>query len=305
MVSKEEQVPDYMLPKNDFIFRKLFGSEGNESITKELVETIIGEKIKTLEFKNPYLIRDAKKDKEEILDIKVELDNNTLCDIEIQVGNYHDVDKRILDYWAKLYRTSIEKGSNYINMKKTIVIFIAAYYIDNLRGIEEYKTRWKIIEEKLKIELTNIFEIDIIELSKAEKYFKKNKVEKQETKNWINFLINPKKMEGIQMEKMSKEIQKAYELWQNMNLTEEEREVAERRYKDMVALEHAKKYEYEQGREKGKEEGEKIEKIKIAKEMLKKKMPIELISEITQMSKEEIENLPEGRFSWQQMIKKF
>ena len=105
------------------------------------------------------------------------------------------------------------------------------------------------------------------------------------------------------MKEVSKEIQKAYELWQNMNLTEKEREVAERRYKDMVALEHAKEYEYEQGKVEGREEGEKIgiekgikegkieEQKEIAREMLKKKMPIELISEITKLSKEEIEEL--------------
>ena len=81
MTEKTKQ--DYMLPKNDFIFKKLFGSEGHESITKGLIETIIGQKIKKLEFKNPYLLREAKEDKEEILDVKVELDDNILCDIEI------------------------------------------------------------------------------------------------------------------------------------------------------------------------------------------------------------------------------
>ena len=295
-MSKKEQKPEYMLPKNDFIFKKLFGSEGNELITKDLIETIIGKKIKKLEFKNPYLLREAKKDKEEILDIKVELDNSTLCDIEIQVGNYHDADKRILDYWSKMYRTSIEKGQKYIEMKKTIIIFIAAYNIDNLKGIEEYKTRWKILEEKLKIELTDVFEVDIIELSKAEKILKSNKAELQEIRNWISFLINPKNLKGAKMKDMSKEIQKAYELWKNMNLTEEEREVAERRYKDMVALEHAKKYEYEQGRVEGRAEGERLglekgEKQKqeeIAKEMIKEKLDIELIMKITKLSKEEI-----------------
>ena len=293
MTEKTKQ--DYMLPKNDFIFKKLFGSEGNEAITKGLIETIIGQKIKKLEFKNPYLLREAKEDKEEILDVKVELDNNILCDIEIQVGNYHDVDKRILNYWAKMYRTTIGRGKEYINMKKTIVIFIAAYEIDNLRGIEEYKTRWTILEEKLKVELTDIFEVDIIELSKADKYFKNNKEKMKEIKNWISFLINPKNIEGANMKEVSEEIQKAYELWQNMNLTEEEREVAERRYIDMVSLEYAKEYEYNQGKAEGKAEGKtegKIEKQKeIAKEMLKRKMPIELISEITKLSKEEIEKL--------------
>ena len=204
---KNEQKPEYMLPKNDFIFKKLFGSEGNESITKELIEVIIGQKIRKLEFKNPYLLREAKEDKEEILDVKVEL--------------------------------------------------------------------------------TDIFEVDIIELSKADKYFKNNKEKMKEIKNWISFLINPKNIEGANMKEVSEEIQKAYELWQNMNLTEEEREVAERRYLDMVSLEYAKEYEYKQGIAEGKAEKQK----EIAKEMLKRKMSIELISEITKLTEEEIKKL--------------
>ena len=93
----KQEVPEYMLPKNDHIFKRLFGYEGNENITKNLVSNIIGEEIKTLEFKNPYLLRETRNDKEEILDIKALLNNNIQCDIEIQVGNYHDIEKRILN----------------------------------------------------------------------------------------------------------------------------------------------------------------------------------------------------------------
>ena len=64
-----KEVPEYMLPKNDFIFKRLFGHEGNEEITKDLVSSIIGENIRKLEFKNPYLLGDIHEDKEEILDV--------------------------------------------------------------------------------------------------------------------------------------------------------------------------------------------------------------------------------------------
>lgn len=104
LLNKNQEIPEYMYPQNDFIFKRLFGYEGNEEITKDLVSSIIGKPIKTLEFKNPYLLRETKDDKEEILDIKACLDNNIQCDIEIQVGNNHDVEKRILDSWSKMYR---------------------------------------------------------------------------------------------------------------------------------------------------------------------------------------------------------
>ena len=168
--NKEQEIPKYMFPTNDVLFKKIFGADGNENITKDLVSCILQKKIKKLEFKNPDLLREDAKDKNEVLDVRAELENETLCDIEVQVINYHDIDKLILDYWAKMYRTSIHKGDkNYLKMKKTIIILISAFEVDNLEEIKEYQTRYKIIEEKHKKILTDVFEVDIIELPKAKK----------------------------------------------------------------------------------------------------------------------------------------
>ena len=173
-------------------------------------------------------------------------------------------------------------------MKRTIVILIATFDIDNLKEIEEYKTRWKIKEEKLNIELTNVFELDIIELSKAEKLIKAGKlIENKDQKDWLEFLINPYLKEVPKMEDMNEEIKKAYKIWQNINLSEEEREAAERRYKDLLSLEYAKKYEFEQGKAEGKVEG----KIEIARKMLEEKIDISIIEKCTGLTKEEIEKL--------------
>lgn len=299
-MSKKQEVPEYMYPQNDFIFKRLFGYEGNEDITKDLVSNIIGEQIKTLEFKNPYLLRETEDDKEEILDIKACLDNNIQCDIEIQVGNNHDVEKRILDSWSKMYRQSIGKSKKYKNMKRTIVIFITTFDIDNLRGVNNYRTRWKILEENLKIELTDVFQIDIIELSKAKRQAKKGIFEESKNlRDWVTFLINPKELEESWMEEMSEEVKKAYELWQSLNLNQEERELAEQRFMELSSREYAKEYEKKLGREEGRKEGRK-EGIKegrlksqkeIAKQMLEKGFDKDLIVEITKLSREEIDNL--------------
>ena len=116
---KKEKLPEYMYPTNDVLFKKIFGADGNEHITKDLVSSIIGKKIKKLEFNNPDLLRENIEDKNEVLDVRVTLDIDTLCDIEVQVINYHDIDKRVLDYWAKMYRTSIHRGEkDYLGMKK-------------------------------------------------------------------------------------------------------------------------------------------------------------------------------------------
>ncbi len=300
MLIHKQEIPEYMYPKNDFIFKRLFGYEGNEDITKHLVSNIIGEKIKTLEFKNPYLLRETKDDKEEILDIKASLNNNIQCDIEIQVGNKHDVEKRILNSWAKMYRQSIGRNKKYKNMKRTIVIFITMFDIDNLKNIEQYKTKWQIQEEKLKIKLTDVFEIDIIELSKAKRQLMQGTFEEpKDIKDWVTFLINPKELEESEMEEMSEEVKKAYELWQSLNLNQEERERAEERFMEIASTEDAIKYEcklarkkaLKEGRKKGIEEGKNKKQKEIAKKLLKIGIDIDKIMEATGLNEEEIKKL--------------
>ena len=183
---------------------------------------------------------------------------------------------------------------------RTIVIFIAAFDIDNFEKIESYRTRWKILEEKIKIPLTNVFQLDIIELSKAERYFKNNKIQRNNiAESWIKFLINPIEVEESKMEEMNDEIKKAYEIWKNLQEDDETKDAAERRMRELASNEAAKEYEYklgkkegrEEGRIEGKREGKKEEKVNIAKRMIEKGMKTEDIIQYTGLTKQEIEDL--------------
>ncbi|MBR2290574.1 MAG: PD-(D/E)XK nuclease family transposase, partial [Clostridia bacterium] len=53
------------------------------------------------------------------------------------------IKKRLLDYWAKLYRTNIKKGKQYGDLRKTIVILIANFELEQLKSKKLYQTRWK------------------------------------------------------------------------------------------------------------------------------------------------------------------
>lgn len=89
------------------------------------------------------------------------------------------------------------------------------------------------------------------------------------------------------MEKMNEEVKKAYELWQSLNLNQEERELAEKRFMELSSQEYAKEYEKELGRREGRQELQK----EIAKEMLEKGFDKKLIAEITKLSIEEIDSI--------------
>lgn len=75
-----------MIPTNDYIFKRIFGRIGNENITKNLLESVLETKIKSVSLDtNPILEKNLNDDKFGILDVKVKLENNILCDIEVQV----------------------------------------------------------------------------------------------------------------------------------------------------------------------------------------------------------------------------
>ena len=281
-------------PKIDYVFKRIFGYIGNEEITKGLISSIIQKEISNIELdNNPILEKDLLDDKVGILDIRAKIENKINCNIEMQIVDRKNIEKRILYYWSKLYNMNIKAGKDYENLEKVIVILITDYEIDSLKEIKKYETKWNIREEEYqKVILTEVMEFYIIEIPKYEKY--KEKTENEKLNKWIKFIKEPG---GIEMGD-DKEIKKAKEVLEEISQDKRERYLAELREKyilDQKAIEDAG---YDKGLREGmtqgiaqgkKEEKEKI--LEIAKNLLKINMLIEQIEEVTGLTKEEIEKL--------------
>ena len=312
--TKEEII---LLPTNDFIFKKIFGKEGNEQITKKLLSSILEDKIENIELsKEKSTDIDVTSDKLGILDIEVKLGNGTKVDIEMQVAKQRDIEKRLLFYWSKLYSGNIKAGEEYQKLKRVVIIMFAEFNLDRLKNIPKYHTEWKLKEKDYVNELlTNDIEIDIIEMKKLKEFSKNKKyIQNKELENWIKFLTNPDELGADVMEDV-KEIKMAKEELDKIRQDEHDRRVAELRDKyirDQKAiegygydkgLEAGEKIGEEIGRKRGLAEGEKNGKIKgiaegkieksleIAKNMIKSNIDIETIIKCTGLTKEEIEKL--------------
>lgn len=92
-----------------------------------------------------------------------------------------------------------------------------------------------------------------------------------------------------------KAIKQAKDTLKQISKDEHEQELARLRKKYIMDQNAIQEYGYcrgiEEGVEIGKNDGIQFEKIETAKKMLAKKMPIDVIIEITGLSKEEIENI--------------
>ena len=273
-------------PKLDVVFQILFGEVGSEEITKDLLSTILDEEINEIDLnQNIVLRRENPKDKMGIVDVLAKINNNEYCNIEMQILDNRDTIKRILYYWAKKYSKELQKGKPYLDLKRTICVLIADFEIDILKDLE-FHTQWKIIEEKnRKTVLTDDLELHIIELPKM----RKNKANGKDKKllEWLSFLNNPESKEVTNYMKNNESMKKAKEKLNTMSEDERIRRLAELREKAILDELEVKAYNYRKGKNDGIEQNNK----KIAKKMKERNYKIEDIIDLTNLSKEEIEDL--------------
>ena len=292
-------------PKLDVVFQALFGEVGNESITKGFLETILERKIDSIDLsRNPILRREFKDKKLGVLDIIAKIDENEICNIELQIVDKKNIIERILYYWSRLYSRQIKSGEDYKILQKAIVILITDFKIENLEELD-YHSRWKIMEDKQgkKIILTQKLEIDIIELPKI---IGKEK-EQDNLLDWLYFLENPKSERVTEKMKENENLKEAVKKLDNLSEDEKMQRIADLRQKAImdekaiyekgleVGIEKGMKEGIQRGIEKGIEkgimEGSQKEKIEIAKKMLELKIDKETIAEATGLTEQEIEKI--------------
>ena len=285
---------DLLIPKNDVVFHALFRQE-NKRLTEALITDILGEKvkIKTAD-KDRHLNIKEPEQKYGIMDLRIELENGTNCNIEIQIKEYEYEIERFLYYWANTYSRQLNRGERYKTLHKTISIIILDHEIKKLEGEESIDTKWQIRDNKTgKKVLTEQLEIVIIEIPKAIRIYKRD--EKNRICQWMKFINNPNEEEVKKIMRENKEIKEAVKELEIVSRSERLRRIAELREKairdEQSAMALATERGLEQGMRLGEKNGEHNSKIEIAKNLLKENIDENIISRVTGLSMEEIENL--------------
>ena len=324
----EEAILKRITPKNDIIFKKIFGSKGNEGILKDFLEGILGTKIESVKLGlETEMLPDFYIGKNSRLDVRAELKDGTFVNVEIQTNTENYSDKRDLVYWSKLYLKALEKGNDYKETRKTICIWI----VDGIvYDFEKYHSKWEITETDIgKTMYFKDFEIHVIELQK----FRKIAIMKPDKKEfWLWFIDHTKKelvdmacYSNEQVEEARRQLDKITADKDLMTLIIAD-EMDEMDRIARIKRDEKIKREIEEGKrnlEEGKrnleeekrnleEERRRIEKIKkdanekienaekmgkleaneeIVKKMLELGVEVEFIEKATGLSKEEIENL--------------
>ena len=264
-------------PRVDMAFKKIFGVEENKDLLISLINSIVSEEDQVLDvtLMNPYNPKNFRNDKLSILDIKAKGHDGKRFNIEIQIADEADYDKRALYYWAKLYTEQLAQSVDYSTLSKAIGIHILNF--TSILESKKYHNVFRITEKDTGYAYFKDLELHTIELKKFCPSSQEDlKTFMERVKNsldmWMTFLTRHDLLCGDTMPESLDDprLKKAVDVLNVMNFTEEERMSYEDRLHWLrIETNTLKKYE-EKAREQGREEGEKVgmekgEKIGIEK----------------------------------------
>lgn len=269
--------------KNDIIFQAFFSRKGNEEFLIDFLNALLKIEIKQIEIREEVnLEKLSKREKDGRLDLQAKLNNGIIVNIELQLRNNRNIEERTTYYSGKVISRETERGTDYKNIKQVIMINILDY---EMLGFDEYVSETAIVLDKHReYEVLHGIKWYFIELPKLRK---RNPDMNEKLNQWLVFIDNYDKELVKLAEKKNKTIEKAKIEMRYLTGEAELRRLAD--------LEEKWEMDYNSGisyaKEEGKNEGKKEKQIEIAKKLLKLNMPVEQIIEITELTKEEIEDI--------------
>ncbi|RNB75960.1 Rpn family recombination-promoting nuclease/putative transposase [Brevibacillus invocatus] len=270
-----------MNPIVDFVFKRIFGTEENKDLLLSFLNATLkpeeGKQLQEITLVDPHINADQVGDKASILDVRGKTKTGEQINIEVQLHNKYDMEKRSLYYWAKMYEGQLAEGEPYRNLKKTVTISIVDFsYLHS----KSYHSVFRLREDTESFVLTDNLEIHFLELPKLG-------FEHQETSDllvkWLLFLKaeSQTKLEELAMSEPT--IRKAVNVLEFLNQDKEARKLYEMR--EMALKDELNMIEG------AKAEGERQKAKEVAKNLLAMDMTVEMVAKATGLPTEEIEKL--------------
>ncbi|MEJ8546222.1 Rpn family recombination-promoting nuclease/putative transposase [Brevibacillus borstelensis] len=296
--------------KIDFAFKQVFGKVGNEPILQAFLNAALQlpkeKQIVSVEILNPEINREHIEDKASILDIHAKTEQGEHVNIEIQLANKFDMEKRTLYYWSRIYAAQMQKGMPYTDLSKTISINILNFRF--LHETELFHTTFHLYEDQEQFPLTDVLEIHFMEIPKLMEKWEQRKVNPHNNglERWLLLLEADdhveirRELEAIAVQ--DPVMKQAFEAWEDLSRDEKKWVEYESRRKailDEIAAvreaeirqQKAREEGLAEGREEGRTEGERQKAMEIAREMLTEGDSPERVAKLTKLPLDEIEKI--------------
>ncbi len=261
---------EFLDPKNDYAFKRIFGSDHSKEILLSFLNCILyqeQEVITDLVIINPHNLGTTYTLKDTFLDVKAKLKNNTTVLIEMQLLNRYAFNKRVIYNAAKTYANQLDVGEQYFLLEPVIALTIADFILfkNSLQIINSFVFK----EETQNFNYQEEIKLVFVELPKF-----KNTIEELNTlvEKWLFFLKNAQDFtEKPPILEENNMLNKALEISNLATVSKAELEEIQKRQMWLVDQLTINRYAREEGREEGIEQG--IEQgVEIGAEKMAKKM---------------------------------
>ena len=276
-------------PKMDFVFKRIFGNEKHPNVLISFLNAVLNpiDLIESVELKDTTIEKNHLEDKYSRLDMKAITNKGEYINIEIQLKDEYNMIKRSLYYWSKLYEGQLESGENYQKLSRTICINLLDFHLLNHSN---FHSVYRLKDCRTNEELTDVMELHFIELKKMKDVQRVEDV-KSKLEAWLYFINQPDSELVQELEKVEIEIKEAKAQLVRLSEDRKEGEQYEKRRESRLNEVSTLAYAEEKGMVKGIEQGAKLEKIEIAKNLIQNGLDNKLISKSTGLSLEEVEKL--------------
>ena len=288
--------------QNDAVFKMIFTDPKHKRVLIHFLNSAInsGDPITDVEILNGELTKEHISQKGSRLDIRARTNRNEIVNIEMQVGTDVNMIGRTLFYWSRLFAGELKISEDYGQLYRTISINILNFKL--FKNDARYWRRCYLADEETHEKITDLLEIQFVELDKLKKFTKESPLT-----FWIEFFRDPYSESAKELYKFVPELQEAKEVLEASKSDPEkrqliiEREEATRNYNN--AIKTAETRGRAEGREEGRAEGEKVglekglvegekkAKIESARKMLIDGLPIDMVAKYSGLSIEEVESL--------------
>lgn len=292
-------------PRVDFVFKRIFASESNKDVLLAFLNRIFMDAgdppLEEVVLLNPYTDKDDPLDKQAIFDIWAKTAGGKLINIEMQLFNKYDIEKRTLYYWSKRYAGQLQVSGKYIDLKKCVTINILNYKV---LPNEHTHSVFHLREDVTGAPLTDDIEIHFLELPKLNQPVIPGE---GGLVNWLQFLKGThysdwevlqmnepalrKAMETLEFLSQDSEARRKYEDRQKFLLDEASQRDGAQREGFAKGMEEGKKEGLKEGMKEGLAKGELEAKRKIAKRFLEMGVDIATVQEATGLSEEELNSM--------------
>lgn len=303
---------DILSPKNDFVFKQLFGDALHTAPLAAFLQAVLGlpeEEFAGLAVGDPNLNREYGDDKLCVLDVRVATRSGRDVDVEIQLRPSDELCDRIQCYVARMAAEKVKSGEDYRNLPQSVSIVIVDHRL--WRGDEgRYHHRFRLYDAEAKLAYPNSIEIHTLELPKIPK-----NSDGTSLWNWLRFISSKTQEEIMPLAEKDPVISEA--LWKLMDMSGDltTRRRAEARAKFLWDQAAWKRQGIREGRAEGlaegraeglaegrvegraeglaegRAEGETKKQLEIIRRMMQKNMSLAEISELTGSSLPELERL--------------